>query len=98
MMKAMFLLLTSSLLFGCGASGTDDPREETVGAEIASGYNQQMQRAQDVQLELETGSLVELDVAHFPLRRSWYLVRRSDKPMSPVAQRFASFVLDREHD
>jgi outer membrane biogenesis lipoprotein LolB len=55
MMKAMLLLLTSSLLFGCGASGSDDPREETVGAEIASGYNQQMQRAQDVQLELETG-------------------------------------------
>jgi hypothetical protein len=55
MMKAMFLLLTSALLFGCGTSGTDDPREETVGAEIASGYNQQMQRARDVQLELETG-------------------------------------------
>lgn len=55
MMKAMFLLLTSALLIGCGESRTEDPREETVGAEIASGYNQQMQSARDVQLELDTG-------------------------------------------
>ena len=47
-----------------------------------------------VELELETGSLVELDVSHFPLRRHWYLVRRSDKQLSPVAQRFESYVLD----
>ena len=50
-----------------------------------------------VELELETGSLVELDVAHFPLRRHWYLVRRSDKQLSPVAQRFESYVLDPEN-
>ncbi|NNK33510.1 MAG: LysR family transcriptional regulator, partial [Xanthomonadales bacterium] len=46
---------------------------------------------------LKTGSLVELDVAHFPLKRFWYLVRRSDKELSPVAQRFASYVLDPEN-
>ena len=55
MMKTFLLTVTSLLLFGCGGSGADDRREETVGAEIASGYNQQMQRAQNVQLELETG-------------------------------------------
>ena len=49
-----------------------------------------------VELELETGRLVELDVRHFPLRRYWYLVRRRDKQLSPVAQRFESRVLDRE--
>lgn len=48
-----------------------------------------------VELELETGRLVELDVRHFPLRRYWYLVRRRDKQLSPVAQRFESRVLDR---
>ena len=55
MMKAMFLVLTSVALFGCSDTDTTDRREDTVGAEIASGYNQQMQRAQDVQLELDTG-------------------------------------------
>ena len=55
MMKMMFLTLTSVALFGCGDTGTTDRRDDTVGAEIATGYNQQMQRAQDVQLELETG-------------------------------------------
>jgi outer membrane biogenesis lipoprotein LolB len=62
MMKAILLILASTLLLGCGASSSDDPREETVGAEIASGYNQQMQRAQDVQLELEAGKR-DLDAA-----------------------------------
>jgi hypothetical protein len=47
-----------------------------------------------VELELETGRLVELDVRHFPLRRHWYLVRRRDKQLSPVARRFESCVLD----
>ena len=59
-------------------------------------YKRQVSR-HTVKLELETGSLVELDVAHFPLKRFWYLVRRSDKQMSPVAQRFESYVLDQEN-
>ena len=55
MTKAMLLVLMPAVLFGCGDAGPDDTREASVGAEIASGYNQQMQRAQDVQLELDTG-------------------------------------------
>jgi DNA-binding transcriptional LysR family regulator len=50
-----------------------------------------------VELELKTGSLNVLDVQNFPLKRFWYLVRRSDKELSPVTQRFASFVLDSEN-
>jgi DNA-binding transcriptional LysR family regulator len=71
---------------------------EAIKQTVQAGLGLGIVSRHTVELELETGSLVELDVAHFPLRRSWYLVRRSDKPMSPVAQRFASFVLDREHD
>jgi outer membrane biogenesis lipoprotein LolB len=55
MLKTMLLALTSAMLLGCSDTGADDPREDTVGADIASGYNQQMQKAQDVQLELESG-------------------------------------------
>ena len=61
-MKTALSILTVFVLAACGTSGSDDEREESVGAEIASGYNQQMQRAQDVQLELET-SKRDLDSA-----------------------------------
>ena len=61
-MKTFFLVLTTCLLAGCGTNDSDDERAETVGAEIASGYNQQMQRAQAVQLDLET-SKRDLDAA-----------------------------------
>jgi hypothetical protein len=61
-MKIVLLTFMALLVVGCGASESDDRRDETVGAEITSGYNQQMQRAQDVQLELET-SKRDLDAA-----------------------------------
>ena len=54
-MKTVRLMVIALLLSGCDGGGTGDRREETVGADVASGYNQQIQRAQNVQLELETG-------------------------------------------
>jgi len=70
---------------------------EAIKQTVQAGLGLGIVSRHTVELELETGSLVELDVAHFPLRRFWYLVRRSDKPMSPVAQRFETFVLDPEN-
>lgn len=70
---------------------------EAIKQAVQAGLGLGIVSRHTVQLELATGSLVELDVAHFPLKRYWYLVRRSDKQMSPVAQRFASYVLDPEN-
>ncbi|MEJ2400937.1 MAG: LysR substrate-binding domain-containing protein [Xanthomonadales bacterium] len=70
---------------------------EAIKQTVQAGLGLGIVSRHTVALELETGSLVELDVAHFPLKRFWYLVRRSDKPMSPVAQRFEAFVLDPEN-
>jgi DNA-binding transcriptional LysR family regulator len=67
---------------------------EAIKQTVQAGLGLGIVSLHTVELELETGSLVELDVAHFPLKRFWYLVRRADKQMSPVAQRFASYVLD----
>ncbi len=47
-MKTLFLLALSLVLFGC-SSGESDEREETVGAEIAAGYNEQMEKARQVE-------------------------------------------------
>ena len=70
---------------------------EAIKQTVQAGLGLGIVSRHTVALELETGGLVELDVAHFPLKRFWYLVRRSDKPMSPVAQRFEAFVLDPEN-
>jgi DNA-binding transcriptional LysR family regulator len=67
---------------------------EAIKQTVQAGLGLGIVSRHTVELELATGSLVELDVRHFPLKRYWYLVRRSDKQLSPVAQRFASYVLD----
>lgn len=46
-----------------------------------------------IQLELETGRLVVLDVEGFPVRRSWSLVRRAGRPASPAADALWHFFL-----
>jgi DNA-binding transcriptional LysR family regulator len=70
---------------------------EAIKQTVQAGLGLGIVSRHTVELELQTGSLVELDVRHFPLRRHWYLVRRSDKQLSPVAQRFESYVLDPEN-
>ena len=50
-MKHLVTLVTLTVLAAC-SSGTDD-REETVGKEIARDYNRQMQKAADVELQLD---------------------------------------------
>ena len=54
-MKKLILLATSLVLFGCGSGERDERavREETVGKQIADDYNRSMQKARDVEIQLE---------------------------------------------
>ena len=52
-MKTLSLIIVSLAMAACSSSDSDEVRQETVGAEIASGYNQQMQRARDVEIQLD---------------------------------------------
>lgn len=70
---------------------------EAIKQTVQAGLGLGIVSRHTVELELETGRLVELDVAHFPLRRYWYLVRNKEKQLSPVARRFESYVLDSEN-
>ena len=47
-MKTLLLLALSLAFIGCSSGESDEP-EETVGAEIAAGYNQQMEKARQVE-------------------------------------------------
>lgn len=51
-MKILTLLAGCLLLYGCG-SGDPDERGDTVGKEIADDYNRAMQKARDVEVELQ---------------------------------------------
>ena len=46
-----------------------------------------------LELELEAGRLITLDVEDFPILRHWYVVHRKGKRLSPVAEAFKEFVL-----
>lgn len=70
---------------------------EAIKQTVQAGLGLGIVSRHTVELELATGQLVELDVKHFPLKRHWYLVRRQDKQLSPVAQRFESYVLDSQN-
>ncbi len=43
--------------------------------------------------ELKENRLKIIDAEGFPLRRSWYLVQRKDKRLSPLAEKFRDYVL-----
>lgn len=64
--------------------------KQSVQAEIGLG----IVSVHTLELELETGRLVILDVKQFPILRHWYLVHRHAKRLSPVAEAFREFVME----
>ncbi|MFA5983816.1 MAG: LysR substrate-binding domain-containing protein [Methylococcaceae bacterium] len=58
--------------------------EEGLGLGIVSQHT--------IDIEVNTGRLVILDVQFFPLVRKWYMVRRAGKRLSVVAMAFENFV------
>jgi DNA-binding transcriptional LysR family regulator len=67
---------------------------EAIKQVVSAGLGLAVVSAHTVVQELETGRLVILDVAGFPVRREWYLVHRKGKRLSPVAEAFCGFVLE----
>ena len=56
-MKTVFLIVMALLVTACSTGDSDEVtvqgESETVGAEIARDYNQQMNRARNVEIQLE---------------------------------------------
>lgn len=73
--------------------GMQMTRNEAVKQAVRSGLGLSVVSLHTIELELETGRLVILDVEGFPDRRQWYLVYRRGKRLSPAAGAFREFVL-----
>lgn len=51
-MKNMIMCVLLPMLFACSADDSEERRDDTVGKEIADDYNQQMDKARDVENQL----------------------------------------------
>ena len=49
----LLLLSMSVLLFACGGASNDEADGDTIGAEIADDYNEAMDKAKDVEEQLQ---------------------------------------------
>jgi LysR family transcriptional regulator, low CO2-responsive transcriptional regulator len=67
---------------------------EAIKQAVEAGLGLGIVSIHTLELELETGRLVILDVEDFPIIRHWHIVQRTGKRLSPVAQAFKQFVLD----
>jgi len=73
--------------------GMQMTRNEAIKQGVRAGLGLGIVSAHTIELELETGRLVILDVENFPIQRQWFLVYRKGKRLSPASQAFRSFVL-----
>ncbi len=74
-------------------SGPQLSSNETIKQSVEAGLGLAVVSAHTVELELQAGRLVSLDIRHFPIMRKWYVVYRKGKRLSRTAQTFLDFVL-----
>ncbi|MES9939292.1 MAG: LysR family transcriptional regulator [Candidatus Thiodiazotropha sp. 6PLUC2] len=68
-------------------------RNEAIKQAVRAGMGLGVVSTHTIELELETGRLVVLDIEGFPLKRHWYLVYRRNKRLAPAARAFHDFVM-----
>lgn len=74
-------------------TGMEMTSNEAIKQAVAAGLGLGIVSSHTLELELETGRLIVLDVQGFPILRHWYVVHRKAKRLSPVAEAFKTFVL-----
>ncbi|MCP3688508.1 MAG: LysR family transcriptional regulator [Gammaproteobacteria bacterium] len=66
---------------------------DAIKQSVAEGLGLGIVSIHTVTNELEQGSLKLIDASGFPLRRSWYLVQRKGRRLSPLSERFKSYII-----
>jgi DNA-binding transcriptional LysR family regulator len=71
------------------------PSNETIKQAVIAGLGLAFLSLHTVGLELRTGMLRRLDVEHTPVMRTWNLVHPLSRVLSPAAEAFRYFMLER---
>jgi len=76
-------------------TGIEMTSNEAIKQAVEAGLGLGIVSIHTLELELETGRLQLLDAEDFPIRRHWYIMQRTGKRLSPAAQAFKTFVLEK---
>jgi DNA-binding transcriptional LysR family regulator len=68
-------------------------RNEAIKHAVMAGLGLGIVSLHTLEFELALGRIAILSVEGFPIMKEWYLVHRSGKRLSPIAQAFKEFVL-----
>ncbi|KPK39149.1 MAG: transcriptional regulator [Gammaproteobacteria bacterium SG8_47] len=79
-------------------TGMEMTSNEAIKQAVEAGLGLGIVSIHTMELELEAGRLAVLEAEHFPILRRWYVVHRRGKRLSPVAQGFKQFVLERARE
>jgi DNA-binding transcriptional LysR family regulator len=66
---------------------------EAIKQSVQAGMGVGIISRHGIELELETGRLVILDVDSFPIVRHWYIVQRKDKRSSTAVMEFEKYLI-----
>jgi LysR family transcriptional regulator, low CO2-responsive transcriptional regulator len=69
-------------------------RNEAIKHAVMAGLGLGIVSLHTLEFELALGRIAILSVEGFPIMKEWYLVHRTGKRMSPIAQAFHAFVLN----
>jgi DNA-binding transcriptional LysR family regulator len=75
------------------SAGMEMTSNQAIKHAVEAGLGLGIVSIHTLELELEAGRLIILDVEDFPILRHWYVVHRKGKRLSPVAEAFKEFVL-----
>ena len=74
-------------------TGMEMASNETIKQAVMAGMGLSFLSRHTIDLEVETGRIVVLDVRGLPVTRRWHVAQRSDKRLMPIAEAFRRFAL-----
>lgn len=92
--------ISYELFFGSVPGKLDNPgmvmdSNETIKQAVIAGLGVAFISAHTIELELQLGKLVILDVVGMPIRRQWFSVSRLDRRETPAMKAFAEFLISK---
>lgn len=67
---------------------------DAIKQSVAEGLGLGFVSIHTVEQELQQGRVNIINTVGFPLRRTWYLVHRKSKRLSPICERFKSYIIE----